>query len=42
MHLLISWAEILLAEMQERYANLRTASLEDLQLDGHEHIFWQE
>ena len=31
-----------LAEMQERYANLRTASLEDLQLDGHEHIFWQE
>ena len=31
-----------LDEMQERFANLRTASLEDLQLDGHEHIFWQE
>ncbi len=31
-----------LAEMQERFANLRKASLEDLRLDGHEHIFWQE
>ena len=31
-----------LAEMQERFVNLRKASLEDLRLDGHEHIFWQE
>ena len=31
-----------LDEMQDRFAKLRTASLEDLQLDGHEHIFWQE
>ena len=31
-----------LAEMQVRFVNLRKASLEDLRLDGHEHIFWQE
>lgn len=31
-----------LDEMRDRYTNLRKASLEDLQLDGHEHIFWQE
>jgi chorismate synthase len=31
-----------LDEIQERFTNLRKASLKDLQLDGHEHIFWQE
>jgi chorismate synthase len=31
-----------LGEMQDRFTNLRTASLKDLQLDGYEHIFWQE
>jgi chorismate synthase len=31
-----------LDEIQERYTNLKKASLKDLQLDGHEHIFWQE
>ncbi len=31
-----------LAEMQERFKNLRKASPEDLHLDGHEHIFWQK
>jgi chorismate synthase len=29
-------------EMQERFTKLRKADLEDLQLDGHEHLFWQE
>jgi chorismate synthase len=31
-----------LDEIQERFTNLRKTSLKDLQLDGHEHIFWQE
>jgi chorismate synthase len=31
-----------LDEMQQRFANLRKVSLEDLHMDGHEHIFWQE
>jgi chorismate synthase len=31
-----------LDEMQQRFANLRKVSLEDLHMDGYEHIFWQE
>jgi len=31
-----------LDELQERFANLRKANLEDLHLDGHEHLFWKE